>query len=80
MKPANRHMLRSQISIQEYRGKMTVVHKSGNINKNAYELSRCSLGNTPDNPAYVPLEEELQLSIQDINIADVGTEFFEEVR
>ncbi|MBW0524302.1 hypothetical protein O181_064017, partial [Austropuccinia psidii MF-1] len=29
------HMLRWQIAIQEYRGNMTLVHKSGNIHKNA---------------------------------------------
>ncbi|MBW0512505.1 hypothetical protein O181_052220 [Austropuccinia psidii MF-1] len=33
-------MLRWQIAIQEYRGNMTIVHKSGNINKNADGLSR----------------------------------------
>ncbi|MBW0570594.1 hypothetical protein O181_110309 [Austropuccinia psidii MF-1] len=35
MKPPNRHMLRWQIAIQEYRGNMTFFHKSGNIHKNA---------------------------------------------
>ncbi|MBW0522407.1 hypothetical protein O181_062122 [Austropuccinia psidii MF-1] len=35
MKTPNRHMLRWQIAIQEYRGNMTIVHKSGNIHKNA---------------------------------------------
>ncbi|MBW0539287.1 hypothetical protein O181_079002 [Austropuccinia psidii MF-1] len=33
MKTPNRHMLRWQIAIQEYRGNMTIVHKSGNIHK-----------------------------------------------
>ncbi|MBW0557863.1 hypothetical protein O181_097578 [Austropuccinia psidii MF-1] len=45
-------------SIQEYRGNMTIVHKAGNIHKNADELSRWALANTPDNPAYVPLEAD----------------------
>ncbi|MBW0528990.1 hypothetical protein O181_068705 [Austropuccinia psidii MF-1] len=36
--------------------------------------------NTPDNPAYVPLEAEPQSPIEGINITDIGTEFFEEVR
>ncbi|MBW0583547.1 hypothetical protein O181_123262, partial [Austropuccinia psidii MF-1] len=31
MKTPNRHMLRWQIAIQEYRGNMTIVHKDGNI-------------------------------------------------
>ncbi|MBW0494249.1 hypothetical protein O181_033964 [Austropuccinia psidii MF-1] len=35
MKKPNRPILRWQISIQEYRGNMTIDHKSGNINKNA---------------------------------------------
>ncbi|MBW0525247.1 hypothetical protein O181_064962 [Austropuccinia psidii MF-1] len=58
MKTPNRHMLRWQIAIQEYRGNMTIVHKLGNINKNADGLSWWELANTPDNPAYVPLETE----------------------
>ncbi|MBW0539694.1 hypothetical protein O181_079409 [Austropuccinia psidii MF-1] len=33
MKTPNRHMLRWQIAIQEYRGNMTIVHKAGNIHK-----------------------------------------------
>ncbi|MBW0460325.1 hypothetical protein O181_000040 [Austropuccinia psidii MF-1] len=41
---------------------------------------RWSLANTPDNPAYVPLEAEPQMPIEGINITDIGTEFFEEVR
>ncbi|MBW0566632.1 hypothetical protein O181_106347 [Austropuccinia psidii MF-1] len=35
MRTPNRNMLRLQIAIQEYRGNMTIVHKSGNIHKNA---------------------------------------------
>ncbi|MBW0563424.1 hypothetical protein O181_103139 [Austropuccinia psidii MF-1] len=73
-------MLRWQIAIQEYRGNMTIVHKSGNIHMNSYGLSRWALANTPDNPAYVPLEAEPQIPIEGINITDIGTEFFEEVR
>ncbi|MBW0524088.1 hypothetical protein O181_063803 [Austropuccinia psidii MF-1] len=80
MKPSNRHMLRWHIAIQEYRGKMTIVHKAGNIQKNADGLSRWVLANTPDNPAYVPLEAEPHIPIEGINLADIGTEFFEEVR
>ncbi|MBW0511576.1 hypothetical protein O181_051291 [Austropuccinia psidii MF-1] len=40
MKAPNRHMLRWQIAIQEYRGNIHIVHKAGNIRKNAYRLSR----------------------------------------
>ncbi|MBW0531476.1 hypothetical protein O181_071191 [Austropuccinia psidii MF-1] len=36
--------------------------------------------NTPDNPDCVPLEEEPQIPIEGVNITDIWTEFFEEVR
>ncbi|MBW0553384.1 hypothetical protein O181_093099 [Austropuccinia psidii MF-1] len=80
MKTPNRHMLRWQIAIQEYRGNMTIVHKAGNINKNSDGLSRWELPNTPDNPAYVPANAEPQIPIEVIKITDVGTEFFVEVK
>ncbi|MBW0493108.1 hypothetical protein O181_032823 [Austropuccinia psidii MF-1] len=80
MKTPNRHMLIWQIAIQEYRGNMTIIHKSGNIPKNADGLSMWELANTCNNPAYVPLEAEPQIPIEGINITDIGTEFFEEVR
>ncbi|MBW0525693.1 hypothetical protein O181_065408 [Austropuccinia psidii MF-1] len=73
MKTPNRHMLRWQRAIQEYRGNMTIVHKSGNIHKNADVLSSWALANTPDNPAYVPLEEEPQIQTKGLNITDIGT-------
>ncbi|MBW0509474.1 hypothetical protein O181_049189 [Austropuccinia psidii MF-1] len=76
MKTPNRHMLRWQIAIQEYRGNMTIVHKSGNIHKNADGLSRWALPNTPDNPAYVPTGADTQIPVEGINITDVGTELF----
>ncbi|MBW0586508.1 hypothetical protein O181_126223 [Austropuccinia psidii MF-1] len=59
---------------------MTIVHKAGNIYKNAYGLSRWALPNKPYNPAYVPTSAEPQIPTEGINITDVGTEFFEEVR
>ncbi|MBW0578426.1 hypothetical protein O181_118141 [Austropuccinia psidii MF-1] len=59
---------------------MTIVHKAGNIHKNADGLSRWALPNTPDNPAYVPTGAEPQIPIEGINITDVETGFFEEVR
>ncbi|MBW0501898.1 hypothetical protein O181_041613 [Austropuccinia psidii MF-1] len=80
MKTPNRQILRWQIAIQEYRGNMTIVHKEGKIHKNADRLSRWELANTPDNPSYVLLEAEQQITIEGINITDIGTEFFEEVR
>ncbi|MBW0480208.1 hypothetical protein O181_019923 [Austropuccinia psidii MF-1] len=80
MKTPNRHMLRWQIAIQEDRGKMTIVHKAGKIHKNADGLSGWALANTPDNPAYLPLEAEPQIPIEGIEITDIGDKFFEEVR
>ncbi|MBW0505979.1 hypothetical protein O181_045694 [Austropuccinia psidii MF-1] len=59
---------------------MTIVHKAGNIHKNAYGLSRWALANNPDSQAYVPLEAEPQIPIEVISKTDIGTEFFEEVR
>ncbi|MBW0541260.1 hypothetical protein O181_080975 [Austropuccinia psidii MF-1] len=58
---------------------MTLVHKAGNIHQNADVLSRCTLKNTSDNPAYVPTTAETQIPIEGINITDVTTEFFEEI-
>ncbi|MBW0520279.1 hypothetical protein O181_059994 [Austropuccinia psidii MF-1] len=76
MKNPNRHMLRWKISIQEYRGNMTIVHKASNIHKNADGFSIWALPNIPENPAYVPTSAEPQIRIEGINITDVGTEFF----
>ncbi|MBW0585536.1 hypothetical protein O181_125251 [Austropuccinia psidii MF-1] len=80
MENRNRYMLRWKIAIQEYRGNITIVHKAGKIYNNADEVSRWALANTLDNPAYVPLEAEPQIPIEGINITDIGTKFFEEVR
>ncbi|MBW0494760.1 hypothetical protein O181_034475 [Austropuccinia psidii MF-1] len=71
-------MLRWQIAIQEYRGNMTIAYKAGNICKNVDGLGRRALANTPDNPAYVPLEEEPHIPIERTNITYIGTELFEE--
>ncbi|MBW0558954.1 hypothetical protein O181_098669 [Austropuccinia psidii MF-1] len=69
-----------QIKPTEGRGKVNIVHKAAKIHKNADGLRRWELANTPDNPAYVPLEAEPQIPIEGINITDIRTEFFEEVR
>jgi hypothetical protein len=50
--PNNRHMLRWQIVIQEWRGSMTIVHRDGIVHKNTDGLSRWPLPNDPYNPAY----------------------------
>ncbi|MBW0477328.1 hypothetical protein O181_017043 [Austropuccinia psidii MF-1] len=54
MKTTNRHMLRWQIAIQEYRRNMTIIYKEGKIHNNADDLSRWPLDNVKSNPAYDP--------------------------
>ncbi|MBW0548275.1 hypothetical protein O181_087990 [Austropuccinia psidii MF-1] len=80
LKVPNRHMLRWQIAIQEYRGNMTKVHKARRINNSSYGLSIWAFPNSPDTPAYVPENSEPQIPIEGINITDVGTAFFEKIR
>ncbi|MBW0535972.1 hypothetical protein O181_075687 [Austropuccinia psidii MF-1] len=80
MKTPNMHMLRCQITIQEYRGNMTIVHKDGNIYKNADGLSKWPLPNNIDNPDYVPEEASPQIQIEGISVKYLNTTFFEEVR
>ncbi|MBW0554100.1 hypothetical protein O181_093815 [Austropuccinia psidii MF-1] len=59
---------------------MTIVHKAGNIHQNSDGISRCALANIPDNQDYVPSEANTQIPIEGINITDIVTKFFEEVR
>ncbi|MBW0590565.1 hypothetical protein O181_130280 [Austropuccinia psidii MF-1] len=54
MKTTNRHMLRWQIAIQEYRGNMTIIYKEGKSHTNADGPSRWSMDNVKSNPAYDP--------------------------
>ncbi|MBW0539621.1 hypothetical protein O181_079336 [Austropuccinia psidii MF-1] len=77
MQTSNRHMLRWQIAIQEYRGNMTIVNKSGNIHKNADGIRRWALANPPKNPAWVPQEEN---HIEGICITDICTEFLNQAK
>ncbi|MBW0530668.1 hypothetical protein O181_070383 [Austropuccinia psidii MF-1] len=80
MRTPNRHMLRWEIAIQEYKGNMTIVHKDGNIHKNADGLSRWPLPNNIYDSAYVPVEASPQIPIEGISVTDLNTTFFEEVR
>ena len=73
MKTPNRYMLRLHIAIHEYKGNMTIVHKSGNINKNEDGLSRWALAYAPENPVWVPQEEYY---IGGICVTLIGTERF----
>ncbi|MBW0506727.1 hypothetical protein O181_046442 [Austropuccinia psidii MF-1] len=54
MKTTNRHMLRWQIAIQEYRGNMTIIYKEGKSHTNEDDPSRWPLDNVKRNPAYDP--------------------------
>ncbi|MBW0585750.1 hypothetical protein O181_125465 [Austropuccinia psidii MF-1] len=73
-------MFRWQIAIQEYRGNVAIAHKDGDINKNAYGLSKWPLPNNIDNPAYVPEEASPKIPIEGVGVTDLKTTFFEEVR
>ncbi|MBW0558263.1 hypothetical protein O181_097978 [Austropuccinia psidii MF-1] len=73
-------MLRWQIAIQAYRGKMTIFHKGGNVHKSSDRLSRWPLPNNIDNAAYVPEEASPQIPIEGISVIDLNTTFFEKVR
>ncbi|KAI7938882.1 hypothetical protein MJO28_014461 [Puccinia striiformis f. sp. tritici] len=79
VKTPNRHMLRWQIAIQQYRGSMTIVHKSGSKHQNADGLSRWALPNTPDNPAYVSEDEDI-FPILGIHACDLDSAFYEVVK
>ncbi|MBW0514699.1 hypothetical protein O181_054414 [Austropuccinia psidii MF-1] len=80
MKTPNRHMLRWQIAIQDYRENITIVHEDGNIHKNADGLSRLPLPSNIDNPSYAVEEASPQIPIEEISVTDLNTTFFEEVR
>ncbi|MBW0515057.1 hypothetical protein O181_054772 [Austropuccinia psidii MF-1] len=54
MKTTNRHILRWQIAIQEYRGNMAIIYKEVKSDNNADGLSRWPLDNVKRNPAYGP--------------------------
>ncbi|MBW0521193.1 hypothetical protein O181_060908 [Austropuccinia psidii MF-1] len=52
MKTINRHMLRLQIAIQEYRGNINIIYKEGKIHTNSDGLRRWPLDNVKSNPDY----------------------------
>ncbi|MBW0586619.1 hypothetical protein O181_126334 [Austropuccinia psidii MF-1] len=62
-----------KLYIQEYRGNKRIFHIAENIHKNFNWLRRWALANAP-------LEEKPHIPIEEINIPDLGTEIFEEVR
>ncbi|MBW0462965.1 hypothetical protein O181_002680 [Austropuccinia psidii MF-1] len=54
MKTTNRHILRWQIAIQEYRGNMTIIYKEVKSHTNSDGLRRWPLDNVKSNSAYDP--------------------------
>ncbi|MBW0553151.1 hypothetical protein O181_092866 [Austropuccinia psidii MF-1] len=52
MKTTNRHLLRWQIAIQEYRGNMTIIYKEVKSHTNTDGLSKWPLDNAKSNPHY----------------------------
>ncbi|MBW0516376.1 hypothetical protein O181_056091 [Austropuccinia psidii MF-1] len=52
MKTTNRHMLRWQIAIQDYRGNMNIIYKEGKSHTNSDGLRRWPLDNLKRNTAY----------------------------
>jgi hypothetical protein len=79
MSTPNRHMLRWQLAIQEYRNGMTIVHRAGINHQNADGLSRSALPNTPLNPASSD-EEEILPVIHTIGVVDLDDAFFNIVK
>ncbi|MBW0537944.1 hypothetical protein O181_077659 [Austropuccinia psidii MF-1] len=59
---------------------LAIVHKDGNIPKNAEGLRKWPFPNNIDNPAYAPEEASPQIPIEGISVTDLNTTFFEEVR
>ncbi|MBW0481027.1 hypothetical protein O181_020742 [Austropuccinia psidii MF-1] len=54
MKTTNRHMMRWQIAMQEYRGNITIIYKEGKSHTNADGLSRWPLDNVKSNQVFDP--------------------------
>ncbi|MBW0589684.1 hypothetical protein O181_129399 [Austropuccinia psidii MF-1] len=68
MKTTNRHMLRWQIAIQEYRGNMTIIYKEGKSHTHADGLSRWQLDYIKSNPAYDPeVAAKIPIHFMEIN-------------
>ncbi|MBW0470771.1 hypothetical protein O181_010486 [Austropuccinia psidii MF-1] len=80
MKEPTRNILRWKVAIQEYKGKMTIVQKDGNIHKHEDGLSRWPLPKNIYYPSYVPEEASPQIPIEGISVTDLNTTLFEELR
>ncbi|MBW0536374.1 hypothetical protein O181_076089 [Austropuccinia psidii MF-1] len=59
---------------------MNILQKDGNIQKKKDELSKWTLTNEIENPAYVPEKDSPQIPIEGISATDLNTALFEEFR
>ena len=80
MKTPNRHILRWQLAIQEYRWHMTITHREGKNHTNADGLSRNAFPNDENNPASDLEPEEKVQPVFGIHVIDLKDEFFETVK
>ncbi|MBW0545199.1 hypothetical protein O181_084914 [Austropuccinia psidii MF-1] len=68
MKTTNRHMLRWQKAIQEYRCNMKILYKDGKSHTNADGLSRWPIGNVQSNPAHdLVVAANIPIHLMEIN-------------
>ena len=72
IKTPNRHMLRWMLAIQEYRPYMTITHRPGKFHNNADGLSRMALPNDSNNPAWEPEEEQQDIPVMGISLAELS--------
>lgn len=79
MKTPSRHMMRWQISIQEWRGSMTITHRDGLVHKNADGLLRWALPNDDTNPAADLKEVTREVPIMAIGVCSLESEFWKQV-
>ena len=78
LRTPNRHMLRWQLAIQEYRGRMTIIHRPGKANANADALSRFPLPNDSSNPA-ADLDVGEEPRIHALAFTELDDSFFQSV-
>jgi hypothetical protein len=72
-------MLRWQISIQEWRGSMTIKHQEGITHRNANGLSCWALPNDENNPASNLMDTNRKIPILAIHVTNLNTKFWDQV-
>ena len=77
-KTPSRHMLRWQLAIQEFRGRIQIHHRSGNKQLNAEYLSRFPLPNDELNPA-AELKNETK-EVFGIHLVDMPDEYYHQIK